>query len=160
MADAVEESSPLERYTFVLQVLDRPGILELVGATFAHRGVSLSATVGSDGSLDPEGRATVTLYFSATPRRKEALRAALTRLSRIISVKEVPDTQVQAVALVRVAPDAGLPLTDAAVFPLPAAGREPVYRLIGSPAAVESAIATWRTSGKLRSVSYGVLAPE
>ncbi|MBC7804833.1 MAG: hypothetical protein H7145_01665 [Akkermansiaceae bacterium] len=149
-----------ERYTFVVKVADRPGTLEIIGATFAHRGVSLSATVGCDGSLDPDGRATITLHFCSTPRRKEVLRATLSRLNRVLSVREVPSGLVQAVALVRVAPDAGLPLTEAAVFPLPSPGREPVYRLIGTPEAVESAIRAWRTAGKLRSVSYGVLAAD
>lgn len=172
MADSVTEDSTAmgalpepraaqnERYTFVVKVADRPGTLEIIGATFAHRGVSLSATVGCDGSLDPDGRATITLHFYSTPRRKEVLRTTLTRLNRVLSVREVPPKLVQAVALVRVAPDAGLPLTEAAVFPLPSPGREPVYRLIGTPEAVESAIHAWRAAGKLRSVSYGVLAAD
>ncbi|MBC8142122.1 MAG: hypothetical protein H7Y38_11855 [Armatimonadetes bacterium] len=152
----------MARHTFVVKVSDKPGTLESIGATFAHRGVSLMATVGSDGTLDPDHRATITLHFAATEGRKEMLRATLVRLSRVLSVEEVAPELVQAVALVRVAPDAGLPLTDAAVFPLPnpkgEGGREPVYRLIGTPEAVESAIVAWRTAGKLRSVSYGVLA--
>lgn len=165
IADRAVPSAPppdggTERYTFVIKVADRPGTLEIIGATFAHRGVSLSATVGCDGSLDPDGRATITLHFCATPRRKEVLRATLARLNRVQSVREVPSGLVQAVALVRVAPDAGLPLTEAAVFPLPSPGREPVYRLIGTPEAVESAITAWRNAGKLRSVSYGVLAAD
>lgn len=157
---ALPPDAQTERYTFVVKVADRPGTLEIIGATFAHRGVSLSATVGCDGSLDPDGRATITLHFCATQRRKEVLRATLARLNRVQSVREVPSQLVQAVALVRVAPDAGLPLTEAAVFPLPSPGREPVYRLIGTPEAVESAINAWRNAGKLRSVSYGVLAAD
>ncbi len=169
MADPIDSAPPApeegadtrtERHTFVLKLADRPGMLEIIGATFAHRGVSLSATVGSDGALDPEGRATITLHFCATPSRKEVLRRTLSRLNRVLSVSEVPPELVQAVALVRVAPDAGLPLTNAAVFPLSGTGREPVYRLIGTPEAVESAIRAWRVAGKLRSVSYGVLAAD
>lgn len=151
-------AEPSARYTFVLKTRDRPGTLELIAATFAHRGVSLSATVGCDASFDPDGRASLTLHFCASERRKEALRQALLRLPRVLRVSEVAAASVQAVALVRVAPDADLPAGDLAVFPLPRAGGDPSFRLIGSPEAVEAAIAAWRNAEKLRGVAYGVLA--
>jgi len=157
--DPIEsETTVTQRYTFVMKIADRPGTLELIGATFAHRGVSLTATVGCDGALDPDGHATLTLHFYASERRKDTLKATLTRLPRVFSVQEVPATATQAIALVRVAPDARLPVTEAAIYSLPVVAGEPVYRLIGTPESVESAITAWRESGKLHSVSYGVLA--
>ncbi len=77
-------------YAFVLKLTDQPGGMEVIAATFAHRGVSLACSLGNDGALDPEGRATMMVTFSATPAKKEIIRRALGRLSRVRSLVEYP----------------------------------------------------------------------
>ena len=78
------------QYAFVLKLHDQPGGMEIIAATFAHRGVSLACLLGNDGTLDPEGRATVIVTFCATPAKKEIIRRALGRLSRVRSLAEYP----------------------------------------------------------------------
>ena len=77
-------------YAFILKLTDQPGGREIIAATFAHRGVSLACSLGNDGALDPEGRATVIVTFCATPAKKEIIRRALGRLSRVRSLAEYP----------------------------------------------------------------------
>ena len=83
------ETAPAS-YAFILKLTDQPGGMEVIAATFAHRGVSLACSLGNDGALDPEGRATVLVTFSATPAKKEVLRRALSRLWRVRSLVEHP----------------------------------------------------------------------
>ena len=77
-------------YAFVLKLTDQPGGMELIAATFAQRGVSLACSLGNDGTLNPDGRATVIVTFSATTAKKEIIRRALGRLSRVRSLAEYP----------------------------------------------------------------------
>ena len=55
--------------------------MEIIAATFAQRGVSLACSLGNDGALNPDGRATMIVTFCATPAKKEIIRRALGRLS-------------------------------------------------------------------------------
>ena len=57
-------------YAFVLKLTDHPGGMEVIAATFAHRGVSLACSLGNDGALDPEGRATVIVDVLRDPGEK------------------------------------------------------------------------------------------
>lgn len=150
------------RYTFVLRLTDRPGGMELIAATFAHRGLSITATLGNDGALDPEGRATVILSFAASPARKEAVKGALSRLTRVVSVEEVAEpTAVRQIALVRLAPGAPPPDFSGCTTERTVAdgdGGEATYSLLGPPAAVDVALSVLRDSGVLRGVTYAVVA--
>ena len=98
-------------YAFVLKLTDQPGGMEVIAATFAHRGVSLACSLGNDGALDPEGRATVIVTFSATPAKKEILRRALTRLWRVRSLVEHPmdSANLRKTAVFRVAAEGFAP---------------------------------------------------
>lgn len=152
-------------YTFVLKLTDRPGAMELVAATFAHRGISLSSTLGNDGTLDPEGRAIVLVTFTATPARKEALRNALRRLSRVVSLTEhgANDATIRKSALVRLAPDAPMP-----VLPSGSPGSVDLleceadgcclFAIFGPPAAVDTLLNAARQAGYLRGVTYALVA--
>ena len=86
----MESSTVSGSYAFILKLTDQPGGMEIIAATFAHRGVSLACSLGTDGALDPEGRATVIVTFCATPAKKEIIRRALGRLSRVRSLAEYP----------------------------------------------------------------------
>lgn len=152
-------------YTFLLKLTDRPGAMESIAATFAHRGISLSSTLGNDGTLDPEGRAIVLVTFTATPARKEALRNALRRLSRVVSLVEhaADAATVRKSALVRLSPDATKP-----IMPVGTPGSVDLlecetdgcclFAIFGPPAAVDMLLNTARSAGHLRGVTYALVA--
>lgn len=154
-------------YTFVLRIDDRPGVMELIAATFAHRGLSLTSTLGNDGTLDPEGVGTVLVRFRATPARKEALKATLLRLSRVRSVTEPgidsdPKTEVRQSALLRLAPGAGSPESGpdcyVEIVSINATSGESTFALLGTLEAVGARIEAARKAGVLRKVTQTVLA--
>jgi hypothetical protein len=152
-------------YTFVLKMTDRPGAMESIAATFAHRGISLSSTLGNDGTLDPEGRAIVLVTFTATPARKEALRNALRRLSRVVSLVEhgADAATVRKSALVRLAPEAPTPSLSAGTpGSVDLLDCEPdgccLFAVFGPPAAVDLLLNTARSAGHLRGVTYALVA--
>ncbi len=162
-------SGSVRRYTFVLRLTDRPGGMELIAATFAHRGISITSTLGNDSALDPEGRATVILTFAATPARKEVVKGALSRLSRVVSIVEVGDPEAPALepaaarqfALVRLAPGTpppAFPECKAEVAAPEGESGEVTYSLLGPPAAVDAALSDLRASGSLRAATYAVVA--
>ncbi|HEX8463777.1 MAG TPA: hypothetical protein VF627_04095 [Abditibacterium sp.] len=101
----------LATHTFVLQINDKPGAMELIAAAFAQRGVSLSTTLGADSALSETGRGKILLTFSATHAKKEVLRRALLRLSRVHSLEEYPSDSplLRKTALLRLAPEAPAP---------------------------------------------------
>ena len=149
-------------YAFVLKLTDHPGGMEVVAATFAHRGVSLSCSLGNDGALDPEGRATVLVTFSAPPAKKEIIRRALTRLSRVRSLVEHPmdSPDLRKTAMFRVG---ALPPLDGPgvgrmeeVFRDAATG-ETTYLVVDTPRAVDDFLAKVRASGQLRDVTTTVI---
>ena len=159
---APDDPTPPGSYAFVLKMTDQPGGMEVIGATFAHRGVSLGCSLGNDGTLDPEGRATVIVTFSATPAKKEVLRRALGRLSRVRSLVEHPmdSPDLRKTAVFRVAGQEDL--TRLADHPLErithdAATDETTYLLVASPASVDSFLAGLRRSGSLRDVTTTVI---
>ena len=152
-------------YTFVLKLTDRPGAMESIAATFAHRGISLSSTLGNDGTLDPNGHAIVLVTFTATPGRKESLRNALRRLSRVVSLAEhgADAATVRKSALVRLSPEAptpALPLGTPGIVDLldsePDGSR--LFAVFGPPAAVDALLNAARSAGHLRGVTYALVA--
>lgn len=148
-------------YAFVLKLTDQPGGMEVIAATFAHRGVSLTGSLGNDGTLDPEGRATVLVTFSATPAKKEIIRRALTRLSRVRSLVEHPvdSPALRKMAMFRVAGGAELPGTAARLERVahdPAAG-ETTYLIVDTPGVVDAFLAEALASGRLRDVTATVI---
>lgn len=147
----------MTKHTFVLKLTDRPGGMELVAATFAHRGISLSTLLGNDGALDPEGRATVVVTFTATPARKEALRRTLCRLSRVVSVREyVAEAPVlRKTAVARLAEGAAA-LEGAGVTAERIAGD--TYLLVGPPEAVDALLTQARGDERLKDVTHTVIA--
>ncbi len=155
-------TSPLLSYAFVLKLTDHPGGMEVIAATFAHRGVSLSCSLGNDGALDPEGRATVLVTFSAPPAKKEIIRRALTRLSRVRSLVEHPMNSpgLRKTAMFRVkdlpaVSDAGAPRLEE-IFRDAAAG-ETTYLIVDRPQVVDDFLSQVRASGKLRDVTTTVI---
>ena len=152
--------SPFPRHTFVLKVNDRPGAMELIAATFAHRGVSLHSLLGNDDTLGADGLATVLVTFSAPPARKEALRGALGRLSRIVSLTERTDAaHLRKSALIRVAPATLLP--DAPLYhteKIAADESGDTYAVLGEPADVDALLHSLKDAGALRGVTQTILA--
>jgi hypothetical protein len=152
-------------YTFVLKLNDRPGAMESIAATFAHRGISLSSTLGNDGTLDPEGRAIVVVTFTATPARKEAMRNALRRLSRVVSLVEhtAEDATIRKTALARLAPNAPMPdLPPGVPGTVDLLDCEPdgsrLFAVFGPPLAVDALLNAARDAGHLRGVTYALVA--
>ena len=150
-------------YAFVLKLTDQPGGMEVIAATFAHRGVSLACSLGNDGALDPEGRATVLVTFSATPAKKEVLRRALSRLWRVRSLVEHPidSPNLRKTAVFRVADDRfaahskpGVPLER--VSHDEAAG-ETTYLLVATPVLMDAFLLELRKDGSLRDVTTTVI---
>ena len=149
-------------YAFVLKLTDQPGGMEVIAATFAHRGVSLACSLGNDGALDPEGRATVLVTFSAPPAKKEILRRALGRLSRVRSLVEHPigSPDLRKTAMFRVTD----PLPDSEtggrrleqIFRHPTSG-ETTYLIVDTPQVVDDFLAKLLKSGQLRDVTTTVI---
>ena len=160
----IAERTPF--HTLVLKLNDRPGGMELVAATFAHRGISLSLSLGHDGALDPDGYATVLVHFRATRARKAAIKAALSRLSRVISLREydAQDREVRECALVRLAAGAPAPALPASakghvdVVTIDPDNGDTLYSLVGLTDAIDKALQAARDAGHLRAVTYAVLA--
>ena len=153
----------LASYAFVLKLTDQPGGMEVIAATFAHRGVSLACSLGNDGSLDPEGRATVIVTFSATPAKKEILRRALARLWRVRSLVEHPmdSPDLRKTAVFRVVAEGFMPPPATAaklerVAHDEAAG-ETTYLLVEAPATVDAFLVELRQAGLLRDVTTTVI---
>ena len=156
----------MRTFTFVLKLTDQPGGMELVAATFAHRGISLCTSLGNNGDIDPDGRATVLVTFAATPAKKEILRRALGRLSRVLSLVEHPEgsSDLRKTALLRLAARAaapalpeGVPGTVEAVRVDEESG-ETTYLLVGVPDVVDALIVAARDSGDLREITQTLMA--
>ena len=151
-------------YAFVLKLSDSPGGMELIAATFAHRGVSLESSLGNDGTLDPEGRATVMVTFSAPPAKKENIRRALGRLSRVRSLKEYrldsPNLRMTAVFRVQGGPeDFGFGLDGLRLEKLPGddGSGESTFFLVDTPAVVAGFLARVRATGRLHDAAAAVI---
>ena len=163
--DSSRQTTPAS-YAFVLKLVDQPGGMEVIAATFANRGVSLACSLGNDGTLDPEGRATVIVTFSATPAKKEIIRRALRRLSRVRSLVEHPiDSPIlRKTAVFRVA-DEGMRPAELAEFAAAKLERiaqdevagETTYLLVETPAEVDDFLALLRSGGFLRDVTTTVI---
>ena len=149
-------------YAFVLKLNDHPGGMEIIAATFAHRGVSLACSLGNDGALDPEGRATVIVTFSATPAKKEILRRALGRLSRVRSLVEYPidSPHLRKTAVFRVAGEVTSASRQPAWFEQ--VGRhetsgEHTYLVVDRPEVVDAFLETFRREGRLLDATTTVI---
>ncbi len=150
-------------YAFVLKLTDQPGGMEVIAATFAHRGVSLASSLGNDGALDPEGRATVIVTFAATPAKKEIIRRALGRLSRVQSLVEHPigSPNLRKTAVFRVkaegfAASASVAAKLERIVHDEATG-ETTYLLVDAPTVVDAFLAELRHGGHLREVTTTVI---
>ena len=160
--DTSTETTPAS-YAFVLKLTDQPGGMEVIAATFAHRGVSLACSLGNDGALDPEGRATVLVTFSATPAKKEILRRALSRLWRVRSLVEHPidSPYLRKTAVFRVADEGGAvpPVLETKLERIAhdEASKETTYLLVESPAVVDDFLGKIRAGGYLRDVTTTVI---
>lgn len=149
-------------YAFVLKLTDQAGGMELVAATFAHRGVSLSTSLGNDGALDPEGRATILVTFWATLAKKEIIRRALSRLPRVRSIVEHPTNSaaLRKVAIIRLK-GAGLP-DGRPGAKIELIGRDPqedslAFLLVDNPADFDAALADFKAEGRLLDVIAAVI---
>ena len=144
-------------YAFVLKLTDQPGGMEVIAATFAHRGVSLACSLGNDGALDPEGRATVIVTFFAPPAKKEIIRRALGRLSRVRSLVEHPmdSPDLRKTAVFRVEGRwTGAQIEEIRHNP---AANETTYLLVNTPIFVDAFLADVRASGRLLGVTTTVI---
>lgn len=150
-------------YAFVMKLRDKPGAMELIAATFAHRGISLVTILGNDAGTAPDGLATILVTFRTTPVRKDAMKAALSRLSRVVSLteREEGDPTLQQSALVRLTPGAALP-TDPQVqltrLGVDATTGETLWALFGPLRAIEASVETLRTAGTLSALSLATVA--
>ena len=158
----MESSTASGSYAFVLKLTDQPGGMEIIAATFAHRGVSLVCSLGNDGALDPEGRATVIVTFSATPAKKEIIRRALGRLSRVRSLAEYPidSPRLRKTAVFRVAgplPTDGQPPVRLEAVALDEGSGESMYLVVDRPDVVDAYLETVRQGGRLLDVTTTVI---
>lgn len=152
----------MNSYAFVLKLTDQPGGMELIAATFAHRGMSLSTSLGNDGALDPEGRATILVTFSATAAKKETLRRALSRLPRVRSIHEHPmDSPIlRKMALIRLRGEEAPPVRAGARLERIAhdpPGDSTIFLLVDNPAALDTALAEMKAGGRLLDVIAAVI---
>ena len=46
-----DTGTPQRRHSFLLKLTDKPGGMELIAATFAHRGISLTVILGKECTL-------------------------------------------------------------------------------------------------------------
>ena len=151
-----------DSYAFVLKLTDQPGGMEVIAATFAHRGVSLACSLGNDGTLDPEGQATVTVTFCATPAKKEIIRRALGRLSRVRSLVEYPlaSPHLRKTAVFRVTGEI-VPGGETSVrleeIARDESTGETTYLLVDRPDAVDAYLETVRRDGRLRDATATVI---
>ena len=158
----MDSSTASGSYAFVLKLTDQPGGMEIIAATFAHRGVSLACSLGNDGALDPEGRATVIVTFTATPAKKEIIRRALGRLSRVRSLAEYPldSVHLRKTAVFRVAGE--ISGERSATIRLERIARheasgETTYLVVDQPDAVDAFLETFRREGRLRDATATVI---
>jgi acetolactate synthase small subunit len=159
--DAPADAAPAN-YLFVIKLTDQPGGMELIAATFASRGVSLSSSVGNDGMLDPAGRATVLVTFSAPTAKKEIIRRALTRLSRVHSLAEhlMNSVALRKTAVFRMDGYGAVEHRMASILERIAhneATGEITYMLVDTPAKVDSVIRDLRATNRLRDVATSVI---
>ena len=150
-------------WALLLKVRDKPGAMESVAATFAHRGISLATILANDAQGSPDGLAAILVTFKTTASRKDAVKATLSRLSRVVSVTErtEADAALRQSALVRLAPGASLPadpLVHLTRLEADPETGETLWALFGPHAAVESAVAQLRASDSLRAVTFAVVA--
>ena len=156
------ETAPAS-YAFVLKLTDQPGGMEVIAATFANRGVSLACSLGTDGTLDPEGRATVIVTFAATPAKKEIIRRALGRLWRVRSLVEHPidSPTLRKTAVFRVGGEGLTAFTFVEAklewLARDEATNETTYLLVESPAVVDAFLVDLREKGSLRDVTTTVI---
>ena len=149
-------------YAFILKLTDQPGGMEIIAATFAHRGVSLACSLGNDGALDPEGRATVIVTFCATPAKKEIIRRALGRLSRVRSLAEYPieSPHLRKTAVFRVEGEVasgGQPPVRLERIAHHEASGESTYLVVDRPDAVDAFLETVRREGRLLDATTTVI---
>ena len=161
MESSAAPSSPAG-YAFVLKLTDQPGGMEMIAATFAHRGVSLACSLGNDGALDPEGRATVLVTFFAPPAKKEIIRRALGRLSRVRSLVEHPmdSPDLRKTAVFRVGgrwPAGAVESARLEEIRHDAGADETTYLLVNTPVYVDTFLAEVRASGRLRGATTTVI---
>jgi acetolactate synthase small subunit len=158
----MNQAPPNASYLFVLKLTDAPGTMEVIAATFAHRGVSISSSVGNDGLLDPGGRATVLVTFSATPAKKEIIRRALTRISRVHGVVEHPmdSNALRKTAVFRMqgygSMEHRLMSRIERIAHDPATG-DITYLYVDTPAKVDALLAELRTTNRLLDVATSVI---
>jgi hypothetical protein len=150
-------------YAFVMKLTDQPGGMEIIAATFAHRGVSITCSLGNDGALDPQGSATVMVTFSATPAKKEIIRRALQRISRVRSLVEYPmdAPQLRKTAVMRLSGVEPFAPTTTVRLLEPIAGTpeadESTYLLVDVPVIVDAILEEARRSGRLLDASATVI---
>ncbi len=158
----MDSSTASGSYAFVLKLTDQPGGMEIIAATFAHRGVSLACSLGNDGALDPEGRATVIVTFAATPAKKEIIRRALGRLSRVRSLAEYPidSPHLRKTAVFRVAGEIAPgdhPSLRLEWIARDEAFGENTYLVVDRPDTVDAYLETVRREGRLLDVTTTVI---
>ena len=161
----LEEMNPDDlpaSYAFVLKLADQVGSVEIIAATFAHRGVSLACSLGNDGAPDPDGHATMIVTFSAPPAKKEIIRRALGRLSRVRSLTEYPldSPHLRKTAVLRVAgelPPDGPSLVRLEEIVRDEASGETTYLVVDRPGVVDAFLNQLRTEGRLRGVATTVI---
>lgn len=156
------------RHTFVLKVNDRPGAMELIAATFAHRGVSLHALLGNDATMGADELATVIVTFSASASKKEALRGALSRLSRVVALRESSGDEetLRKAVLIRLVAGETIPNNGNFVpngciisqISVDATTNEATCAILGPPTSVDVLLEGLRAAKSLSAVTQTVLA--
>ncbi|MBD2462563.1 hypothetical protein H6G89_16075 [Oscillatoria sp. FACHB-1407] len=151
-----------QRWVFVVQALDKPGVLTATASVFSNRGVSLEGILGSGIAATTAEDARLILSFRAVERKKDLLLRALQRLAKVIHVEAYlyTDPRLRAIAIARVVNLDNLGLnTDSLQTELISQTPEGTTVLFtGSTTAVETAVATLRQNRVLIDVVGSAIA--
>lgn len=77
------------RWIFVIDVINKPGVLNAVTGVFASWGISLETTMLND--LGPEGsNGKLILSFACTHRKMQILERTVSRFSKVVTLQSYP----------------------------------------------------------------------
>jgi glycine cleavage system regulatory protein len=73
-AEVNDHLHAMNTYAVLLKLRDKPGAMESIAATFAHRGISLATILANDAPSAPDSLATVLVTFRTTLAWKETMK--------------------------------------------------------------------------------------
>ncbi|MDX2212178.1 MAG: hypothetical protein SFY66_02700 [Oculatellaceae cyanobacterium bins.114] len=151
-----------QRWVFVVQALDKPGVLTAAASVFSNRGVSLEGILGSGIAATTAEDARLILSFRAVERKKDLLLRALQRLAKVVHVDVYlyTDPRLRAIAIARVSSLDALTVADTTLRHemISQTPDELTVLFTGSTTAIETVIETLRQHGVLLDVVGSAIA--